>query len=426
MKNVHDVIVIGAGPIGIAAAAQLLSRGLQPLVLEKGTSAGSAMLEWGHVRVFTPWSYMIDETVASILQKNGWHYPDKEYLPTGREIVEGYLHPASQTPELASVIIYSAEVTAVSRENHSKHTSSDRDSALYTVHYKDGVGNTHIEYAKSIIDASGTWSTPNPIGLDGLAVPGEVENRDLITYGIPDVLDSERDGYEGKKTLVLGAGHSAMNIVMALLKLQKDAPQTRIVWGLRKSNIDKLLGNGINDKVPARKELGLAAKHAIDSNALQLITQIQIQRIDRVADGLRVTLLSEGEEKVLEADKIVVTTGFRPDLQMLREIRLDIDPIVEAPSALAPMIDPNLHSCGSVKAHGVEELSHFDKGFYMVGMKSYGRAPTFLALTGYEQVRSIADELAGNHEAARQVAVQFPSSLGSSGATAESIVSCCN
>ncbi|QFT54812.1 aldehyde dehydrogenase family protein [Microbulbifer sp. THAF38] len=66
MKNVHDVIVIGAGPIRIAAAAQFLSRGLQPLVLEKGTSAGSAMLEWGHVRVFTPWSYMIDEVLKKV------------------------------------------------------------------------------------------------------------------------------------------------------------------------------------------------------------------------------------------------------------------------------------------------------------------------------------------------------------------------
>ncbi|MGC7272867.1 flavoprotein, partial [Mycobacteroides abscessus subsp. abscessus] len=88
----------------------------------------------------------------------------------------------------------------------------------------------------------------------------------------------------------------------------------------------------------------------------------------------------------------------------LSEVRLDLDPILQAPAKLAPEIDPNLHSCGSVPPHGATELAHPDEpGLYLVGMKSYGRAPTFLALTGYEQVRSVAAELAGDHEAAQRV-----------------------
>ena len=101
-------------------------------------------------------------------------------------------------------------------------------------------------------------------------------------------------------------------------------------------------------------------------------------------------------------------TGFRPNLDMLREIRLSLDEIVEAPAALAPLIDPNLHSCGTVPPHGVTELTQPERDFYIVGMKSYGRAPTFLLATGYEQVRSIADELAGNPGAARQVQLVLP------------------
>ena len=69
--------------------------------------------------------------------------------------------------------------------------------------------------------------------------------------------------------------------------------------------------------------------------------------------------------------------------------------------ALAPLIDPNEHSCGTVRPHGARELAQAEPGFYFAGMKSYGRAPTFLMLTGYEQVRSIAAEIAGDHEAAR-------------------------
>jgi hypothetical protein len=107
-------------------------------------------------------------------------------------------------------------------------------------------------------------------------------------------------------------------------------------------------------------------------------------------------------------DRIVVATGFRPDLALLREVRIALAPAVEAPPALAPLIDPNLHSCGTVPPHGAAELAHPEPGFYIVGSKSYGRAPTFLMATGYEQVRSITAEIAGDHEAARSVHLVLP------------------
>ena len=104
----------------------------------------------------------------------------------------------------------------------------------------------------------------------------------------------------------------------------------------------------------------------------------------------------------------MVATGFRPQLDMLRELRLSLDPALECPPELAPLIDPNLHSCGTVRPHGAHELSQPEPGFYFAGMKSYGRAPTFLMLTGYEQVRSIAAEIAGDHDAARKVELVLP------------------
>jgi hypothetical protein len=107
-------------------------------------------------------------------------------------------------------------------------------------------------------------------------------------------------------------------------------------------------------------------------------------------------------------DEIIGATGFRPDLSILSELRVDLDPSVEAPSALAPLIDPNLHSCGSVPPHGETELRHPEAGFYVVGMKSYGRAPTFLMLTGYEQVRSVVAAIAGDLESARNVELVLP------------------
>ena len=401
------VAIIGAGPVGIAAAAHLLAQGQAVTVFEKSPTAGGAMLEWGHVGLFSPWKYTTDKAVVELLKKMGWAQPNPEALPTGRDIALQYLVPAANTPELRDVIQYNTEVLAISKDRHSKHTSTERDEADFVIHYKNEQGS-HSLHAQAVIDASGTWSSPNPIGLDGLPVPGETENKASIAYGIPDVAGTLTDEYAGKKTLVIGAGHSAINIALDLLKLQQVSPETYIVWGLRKNNIEKLLGGGINDELLARGELGMAAKKAIDTGALDVFTDMQVKRIAQAGGSLGVTLLIDGEETIVQVDKIIVATGFRPDLQMLREVRLNIDHIVEAPSALAPLIDPNHHSCGTVKPHGVEELSHHDKGFYIVGMKSYGRAPTFLMLTGYEQVRSIAAEIAGDHEAARQVELELP------------------
>jgi hypothetical protein len=127
-----------------------------------------------------------------------------------------------------------------------------------------------------------------------------------------------------------------------------------------------------------------------------------------------------------------VLTGFRPDLSFLSEVRLGLDERLQAPLALAPLIDPNVHSCGTVYPHGVNELSHPEQGVYLVGMKSYGRAPTFLAMTGYEQTRSIAAALAGDREAAERVELVLPETgvCGGSGLfdqadTAQASGGCC-
>lgn len=128
--------------------------------------------------------------------------------------------------------------------------------------------------------------------------------------------------------------------------------------------------------------------------------------IDRIAaegTGLAISGRQGDRATTVRADRIIVAAGFRPDLSYLREVRLGLDPAVEATPALAPLIDPNLHSCGTVRPHGEAELRHPEAGFWMAGMKSYGRAPTFLLATGHEQVRSIAAALAGDWAAAREV-----------------------
>jgi hypothetical protein len=238
-------------------------------------------------------------------------------------------------------------------------------------------------------------------------VPGERELASHIAYGIPDITGRDRDRYAGRRVLVVGNGHSAFNALLDLDRLAEEEPGTRITWAVRRpaQRLAGLFGGGDNDALPERGALGSRVRQLVEAGRLDLVSGFRTTRVAAGPDGISVT----GMDSVLPpVDQMIVATGFRPDLALLSELRIALDPIVESPVALAPLIDPNVHSCGSVPPHGAEELRHPEPDVYVVGMKSYGRAPTFLMLTGYEQVRSVAAAIAGDWDAARDVHLVLP------------------
>jgi hypothetical protein len=180
------------------------------------------------------------------------------------------------------------------------------------------------------------------------------------------------------------------------------------IWLLRGNDPAKAFGGGANDKLAARGELGKAFAARIASGQIAVETEFQISHISRDGNRLRLAAGSACCGRHVIADELIVATGFRSELGFLRELRIQLDSAVECPIALAPLIDPNEHSCGTVRPHGAAELAQDEPGFYLAGMKSYGRAPTFLMITGYEQVRSIAAAIAGDHEAASRVELVLP------------------
>lgn len=400
------IVVIGAGPVGLVAAAQLIQRGEEPLVLEAGDSPASNIRDWGHVRLFSPWKYLIDETSAPLLAESGWISPDSETLPLGRDLVEEYLEPLAAHPAISPVIRYGMLVERVTRHGLDKLKDFGRQNAPFEVLTRSKAGNTERILARAVIDASGAYGTPNPIGAGGLPAEGEIENEEAVYYGIPDVLGRHRSRYEGKSVLVVGSGHSAFNSLQALAALQAQGSAMKVTWAVRRDQLDeKLFGGGSADQLSARGTLGTRMKALVDAG-LDVRTGFFLEEVVREPDGL--VAIGRSGERIGPIDEIIATTGYRPDLDMTRELRLDLDPAVEAPRVLAPLIDPNLHDCGTVPPHGHRELAHPEEGFYTVGMKSYGRAPTFLMLTGYEQVRSVVSQLTGDSSAADDVRLVLP------------------
>lgn len=393
------VVVIGAGPQGLAAAAHLIERDQDVVVLERGRTAASAVAEWGHVRLFSAWPELTDAAARRLLAPTGWSAPASGF-PTGAEWVSGYLAPLAEV--IGERVRYATTVTGVARSGRDRVVDAGRRSQPLVVHTVDAAGVESRVLARAVIDASGTWALPNPAGADGLPAIGESAAADLISYRIPDDVSS----LAGRDIVVAGAGHSATHTVLRLSELARRSPGTRVTWALRRGSATNVFGGGDRDELPERAALGSRARRVIDEGVVQVVTGFRVAEFRRRGDGL--TVIAEDGRELASARHVFALTGFRPDTRVLREVRTDLDPALEAVAGIASEIDPNLHSCGSVKATGARELAQPEHGLFIVGAKSYGRAPTFLALTGFEQVRSVAAHLAGDHEAAARNELTLP------------------
>ncbi|BAP14753.1 monooxygenase [Alcanivorax sp. NBRC 101098] len=388
------VAVIGAGPIGLSAAVHLLNRGYTPIIFEAGTQAGAHLARWGHVRMFSPWSYNIDPAAVELLNQGNWTEPSLAKFPTGKELLEHYVLPLANHPKIASHLHLNNRVLHVSRCNHDVLRTKGRDDTPFVLRIA-GPDGEHDVTAQAVIDASGTYQTPNWLGAHGIPALGENAASNAIRYGVPDVLGVDRAHYTDKSILVVGGGHSAFNALQDLVRLSEQSAGMQVHWAVRSEPVTNVVRSPANDELQERRALEVHIQALLEQGRIHVHTGIEVDTISQ--DGNRLIVHSNGKS-LPPVDRIIAATGFRPDLSVLSELRTTIDPATQSPTRLAPLIDPNMHSCGSVPEHGAAELSHPESNLYIVGIKSYGRAPTFLLRTGYKQVLSVISALDSEEE----------------------------
>lgn len=364
LKN-KDVIIVGAGPIGIAIAVRLFLSKRTFLILEKGASVGANILEWGHIHLFSNWQECVDSKSQKLLNEYIQSTFVLEDFPTGNEFVNQYLKPLANLKQLKTNIQLNSNVQNVSFDNTIKE---------FTLTYHQNK-ESRIVKSKTVIDASGTWGNYNTL------VKNQTKSLRSTYFGIPNSKQI-LDYFQNATVAIVGSGHTAMNSIA----LTTQYSNANIYWVIRSKDTrfekSKVGGKG--------KNLEEIVIRSIEQNRTQLITNFQVKEIFKIEKQLN--LVSEGGTALSGIDFLIQNIGANADYSFLHNIPLDLDSTFNTPKSLANKIDPRLHTCNTL-SYSFQETLISEIDYYVVGMKSFGTASNFLLSSGYKILDTLINHI---------------------------------
>jgi thioredoxin reductase len=378
-----QLVIVGAGPIGLCAALGARARGLEVTVLERG-EVGESLRRWGRTRFFTPLGMNLPPRVRALLSDA----PSEDALLTGPEMADRVLAPLAALPELAGRVRTHHRVLGVGRARMTRGELAGhplRGERGFRLLVESPAGESMVE-ADRVIDASGVYGQPVALGSGGLAAPGE---RALAALLVRDLgrLCERLPFLHGKQILLAGHGASAANALALLAELAHADPSTRVTWAVRSANQRPCL-EVADDPLPERRQV---VSHANDLAQrpppwLTVERRASVERLANRDDGSFAVDLSGGRQAI--ADEVVALTGYRPDLSLLSELALEISPSTEGTARLSRALSA-VTDCLSVPKVAPHDLETGEPGFFLAGHKSYGRSRNFLLQTGYAQLETI-------------------------------------
>ncbi|MBI1355837.1 MAG: flavoprotein [Acidobacteria bacterium] len=384
------LIVIGAGPVGLAAALGGVRRGWDVTVLES-EEVGASLRRWGPTRFFSPLAMNLPPGARAILAGG---LPPDDALLTGPKFVERILAPLARTAPLEGRVREKHRVVAVGRAGLTRGDFAGhpiRAERPFRVLVETPTGEQTFE-AEAVLDASGVYRNPAAVGAGGLPAPGERHLGDALLRDL-GALHALGPGLRDRRILLVGHGHSAANALGTLAALPERAPATRVVWATRSLHRRPCVEVS-PDPLPERQAVAARA----NALAAEPPPWLRVERRASVLafaphpDGGWDVALSGGRSATVDA--VVGLTGYRPDLSYLSELALEIAPATEGAARLAKALT-HVTDCLSPPKLRPADLESGEPGFHLIGSKSYGRARTFLLESGYAQVETILDRLAG-------------------------------
>ncbi len=395
--------IIGAGPIGLEAAAHALELGFDVHVFERGEAAAH-VLAWGHVPMFTPWRMNLGPASRRLLASRGWDEPAPDACPTGAEFAERALQPLAAAPELAARVHTHAQVVHVSRYGVLRSDALDpaeRASRPFRLLVRDVGGRENFLHAHALIDASGVLGAPNPVGTGGIPARQELYLGPQMSYLCDDVLGLRRARHAGKRTLVVGAGAGAATAVLALARLAREEPGTSVAWAMRRAD-GRLRGERATAPLPARAALFADARRLIAGSdpAVSVVTGCEVEAIEynSATHRYRVQLQRAGGVHTEETDQVLVQCGYGQDRLLVRELQRDECPRSGGPRALSQALEAAGDGADR-HAATLEQLAHPEPGYFEIGAKAHGRRGEFLIAQGHAHVAAVMDALVAHRDA---------------------------
>jgi len=390
-------VVIGAGPIGLEVALRLVERGYEITIFEKGR-IGEHIRQWAHVRFFSPLGMNLTPRMRKAIEAE---LPADDSLITGGEFVTRVLEPLAQSAALRDRILTGRRVTAISRSGLGKMGLPNhplRSERAFRLLVEDGESNESIHEADLVFDASGVYSQANWAGTAGMPAPGERRLNERIARHLCDFDGEDIKQWNGKKILLIGHGHSAANAVVALSHVLKKNPATQLSWVVR-SDKTKPVAEVPDDPLQERGNIVNAANVLAQQppENMRVLRRATVEAFILPADSsnlqserppIKVTLKVWKNFQEIDIDEIISLTGYRPDLDMLRELTADFSNVTEGARGLYRALT-NVTDCLAKIEVAPKDLQSGEPNFFVVGIKSYGRKPGFLLQSGYDQLDGI-------------------------------------
>lgn len=403
-RSVRDLVILGAGPVGLDAALAAREAGMDFFVLEQGDRIAANVSQWGHVRLFSPWSFNVSSRMESVLKGAGRPVPSKGDPPTGAELVRELLEPVVSLASLESKVRTGARVVSVSRDGFLKHEeigTGRRVEAPFRILFEDANGGEHVALARVVLDCTGTWNHPNWLGRGGIPALGERRSSRIVRR-IPD-FEAEAGDWVGRHVVLVGAGHSAFTAACGLARLAGGSPDTRVTWVLRSPSPSFTTYE--DDPLPARSKLARDAVSIASGGCpqIQVLRGRSVHAVEDLPGGVKVTLMStEGELSDHEADRVLSLVGSVGDRSLYHQLQIHECYATQGPMKLAATLlgAGGGADCLAQESHGADVLASPEPDFYILGSKSYGRNNTFLLRVGFEQVTEVFAELAVRNDVA--------------------------
>ncbi|MGI8428722.1 MAG: FAD-dependent oxidoreductase [Solirubrobacteraceae bacterium] len=381
------VAILGGGPVGLEAALAAREHGWTAVLYEQSPTVAGNVRAWGHVRLFTPWDWNVSPRMRFAL---GASAPSGAALPTGRELADELLEPVARGLDVRTGV----QVLGIAREGllkHEKVGSAERAARPFRLHLLDGTGRERFAAADVVIDATGTYGSPNRLGDGGIDALGERALDARIARAMPEAAT-----LAGRDVLLTGAGHSAQTAARDLTAVASQAPETHIIWAVRSHS--PTWGAVADDPLPARAALTRAARDLAGGacKAVQLHTGCTVLALVERDGRIAVTLREGEDEREVLVDHVLALNGGSPDASIYRQLQVHECYATAAPMKLAAaLLGEDGGDCLAPVSHGPETLRNPEPGFFILGAKSYGRNPTFLLRVGWQQVDDVFGSLLG-------------------------------